>query len=643
MSYKSSRNRINTLLSEVQQQRATTKRQRTVVTDDVWASNASVLGTLPPDLVCLVLKHVVFLSPHHGCVVERQQAAHASVQDVCSALSSCNYIDRCFRDSGALVRLEVAARGCTSLTPTDTASETPYFDQVMLEERSRFDVRMLESALNGMVCHCAEEHCRGVRRAHNEAIADARKRTPTPMLATVLSGRTPRIKVAWPSSVRSIAVASVDGRVVAAHTHKQKPGSTTRCSDSLLSLRDEPPNVFHANTDMSLVRRFDVDIKSDDASSLVDHVTMSPCGDWIAVVSTTVGSDACLQLWESGGDKRLRGMLRLSQAHVNVVWFRRDATTLYVCFVASHGLTPSSWCRNDVHQYDVEREFPDVCRRSELGPPVIDEWDRPSLRPLAGVTDWAADEPAWSTVPTNALMNSSLIDTSVAASGTCVAAVVSGRTMTSNMTMVSTVQVVYYECASRTRPQNVHQARIQLQNDDVKAVSEHYLVRIYHIPTFVALSPCGDTVVVLLQAGNGEFFVHVHIRVSPRTGFICASRMRLEDAIRRPSAIPIYRTVRTPPSASVFSPCGRFLLIAFEENVTLMSACKPGLCVFDLSEVWSRWRGATPRFAQRRDASWIGCRYDLLPLQMLWTPAGLWLRTRPAGLLLLGLSAYQSK
>jgi len=58
-----------------------------------------------------------------------------------------------------------------------------------------------------------------------------------------------------------------------------------------------------------------------------------------------------------------------------------------------------------------------------------------------------------------------------------------------------------------------------------------------------------------------------------------------------------------------------------------MRSCKPGLCVFDLADVWIH---------NRCDVAWVECRADLLPAEMAWNAAGLWLLAR-GGLLLLGL------
>ena len=272
---KRTRDMFGALLSNVQYQR-TNKRLANANVPQACAC-ACIFGLLPPDLVCVVLQHVIALS-NLSCGLELWEAATQSVVNMESALGSCAYLWRCFREHGEILRLEIAARCCTSLMPTNAASETPYFDQVMLEERSRFDVRMLESALNALVCHCAGEHCRGARRAHNESIFST-KNPQTPLLETVLAGRRPRIKVVWPSGVVGMA-ASVHECVLALRPRAQ-PEQPNFLVGSLLALKDEQPDVFNPNTELHPVRRLEL---STHQRCTVDQITTSPCGQWIALL-----------------------------------------------------------------------------------------------------------------------------------------------------------------------------------------------------------------------------------------------------------------------------------------------------------------------------------------------------------------------
>ena len=719
--------RLGALMADVQEQRATKRRcttgtadaapaaeadsepattTTTTTTMAARASCAGAFGVLPPDLVCAVLQHLVRLSPRLRCGIELHEAAAASVRHVRDAVRTCSYLAACFRDGGDLTRLEVAARTCTSLMPTHAASDTPYLDQVMLEERSRFDVRMLESALNGLVCHCAGEHCRGVRRAHNESIAVPQSkgtdRPPTPMLSAVLGGgRRPRVKVVWPSTVDHLAAGtSVNECVVCVRTRQ-----STRKDDvtnSLLGLKDDPPEAFNANTELSLVRRLEVDAVDapTESASCVDKLTVSSCGQWIALTKLLYLDDlgqvrrpdggACLQVWHRGADgvAVLRGTLRYRGVHVSQVWFRMldplaPSSPVHLCLVAfayadlegngvEYGLDPANdWLRhNSICQFDLENDFEDVCRRSEqsvdsfLNVVMQRAFERPSLRPVSGVAYWPDDAPAWDDLlgDHELLADSELLHVSVAASGSCVAAAVLGRTvLEQGQPPVRCAQVVFYEVPVVTRPAfsaiGIDLKR-GLRNAEVQGISDLHSDQLDRLPTprWVELSPCGDTAVVLLQAGNGEFFVHIHLRLSPGAGFVRVRRMRLEDAVRRPIG-PVRDgsraawaeahawanpTVRTVPSTSIFSPCGRFLLLAFafsQHNiVATMRSCKPGLCVLDLADVWSHHTAAAASHGSGGSGgvAWIECRADLLPSQMAWNTAGLWVLVH-RGVLLLGL------
>lgn len=714
------RDRFGVLLATVQEQR-TAKQQRALLGADGGAeadlgvqaravTAAGVFGWLPPDLICVVLHHLIALSPRLRCGVELQWAATQSVAHVLQALTSCSYLWRCFVEDGEVLRLEVAARGCTSLMPTNAASKTPYFDQLTLEERSRFDVRMLESALNALVCHCAGEHCRGVRRAHNESIATPQKkgttRPPTPMLAMVLAGRRPRVKVVWPSGVVMLAAgASVNECFLAlrptdyvrpaAHASSLGYAFGNNVVGSLVSLRDEAPEVFNPNTELRPVRRIEVCQRDTKCRAIVEEVATSPCGQWVALLKEVLNADgtraeqkrAKLELWQfdtigNAAVPQLRGSLSSAEAHVHCMWFA-VGEPYNLCFIAyranRYGEQPNSPSfpytphRNGVYQFGVAGEFAEVCARAEQGVcfmrtnPNDDSADSPSLRPTLEAAVHETDGFAAPSAD-QGLAYSVLLHVAVAASGRCVAGIVMGSTVRWNLTRPPTwtlhpaTQVVFYECPL-TFDNNANHATTStsngwVRNPFVSAITQPLLERDvgFPAPKLVELSPCGDVAVVMLQAPNGEFFVQVHLRVSPTTGFTMVRRLRLEDALHSPlntstasSTVPPRRHVRTMPSASVFSPCGRFLLVAFafnEDNVmAAMRSCKPGLCVFDLADVWVDLQKVMakascsnrPELLQDGcSVAWIECRADLLPREMAWNPAGLWLLTR-SGVVLLGL------
>ena len=87
-----------------------------------------------------------------------------------------------------------------------------------------------------------------------------------------------------------------------------------------------------------------------------------------------------------------------------------------------------------------------------------------------------------------------------------------------------------------------------------------------------------------------------------------------------------------------------FLLFGFgfgESNVVAnLRSCKPGLCLLDLCDLWSHASAIEARRETNAhdaaDVAWIECRADLLPVDLAWNGAGLWLHTKQ-GVLLLGM------
>ena len=378
--------------------------------------------------------------------------------------------------------------------------------------------------------------------------------------------------------------------------------------------------------------------------------------------------EAALELWEfATATPRNRGSLEFENVHFYKIWFS-VANLCIVAYRSSVGRANfvenlsdhHGWCRNGIYQFGVD-EFADVCARARAGTcfmrtnahdmPIDDLADTPSLRPVVHAEHIATAKSDVHPASLGALAYSAPIQVSVAASGRCVAAIVMGSTYTKRTNVLrcklySVMQVVFHETRDECETADVWDT---LENKNVESITnpifenEHG----FPVPRLVELSPCGDLSVILMQSFNGEFFVQIYARVSPTTGFTIVRRFRLEDALRNSNTeLPgssVRRHVRTHPSSSVFSPCGRFLLVAFkfnEDNVlAVMRSCKPGLCVFDLSDVYvdhKRSINPNPTFRPlRQDVAWVECRGDLLPNQLSWNASGLWLLAR-GGVLLLG-------
>ena len=161
-----------------------------------------------------------------------------------------------------------------------------------------------------------------------------------------------------------------------------------------------------------------------------------------------------------------------------------------------------------------------------------------------------------------------------------------------------------------------------MQNSEVVAITDHHIESTdmpWRLRT-VDLSPPGDAAVVLVQARNGEFFVNVHQRESHGSGFTLVRRLRLDAHTN---------TIRTLPKVNVFSPCGRYVLVAFGYEPFRLA----GLVVLDLYDSERDRHVGTER---RTGVGFLECRSDLLPQEMHWNGNGLWL-LKNNGALLLGL------
>ena len=234
---------------------------------------AGPLGWLTADLVCAVVEQLARLA---------ETDAPAAVRDVAALLGACRYVEACFREHGDSLRLDVAARGQTALVPRHLSTAArPYLDQLMLEERSRFDVRMLESAVNAMVTHCGGQHCRGARWAHNRRLErPAPERPPTPLLAAVLEGnRPPRVRVAW--TARAWALPTPPDCEQCWIGINDAPNGAFE----LIRVGKHPARVLDPRSELDQVERFRGTAPAPEMN--VSAVCISPCGRWIAVASRT--------------------------------------------------------------------------------------------------------------------------------------------------------------------------------------------------------------------------------------------------------------------------------------------------------------------------------------------------------------------
>jgi hypothetical protein len=174
--------------------------------------SAGLFGILSSELVTKVLTHVSQYACKGHLGSDLHTVAVEASEHVRDAALACRYLLWVFRSASHRLRLEVVGRLCTALTPSTRLREAeadgvPYYNQVLREERSRFHVRIFESAVNALVCHCTGEHCTAARRNHNLTIS-APSQARTEVQRRAVGDQRSRVKAVWRPRSRRVAVAS---------------------------------------------------------------------------------------------------------------------------------------------------------------------------------------------------------------------------------------------------------------------------------------------------------------------------------------------------------------------------------------------------------------------------------------------------
>lgn len=406
---------------------------------------AGPFGVLEPDILALLFGRVLLNGhdlPHVAVdkVYDRSApAVHTDIRNAASdvhALSrTCKYMNACFGYNGGVARLEAAATACTSLAPTmlvhasnSSLVDTPCHNQFLQEERSRFDVQMLESAVLSMVTHCAAMHCYAMRRAHNLRIG---KQVPERLecdvvLRHLLHGQKPIVKVIHTSSremwtpVCGLSVHDDHPECVVATIQDQQI--------SLACLRDEPPLGICPNTALRRVRKLSVPPPpslpetSLPQTSLppppgfsapflgdwrVACVALSPCRQWITLVRSNPQTDSphhddddrmyndVLTLWNVHRSNEPSWSIRLVATSIQTAWFRQAevaaqhaeddkhrANATILCFCATRHIPPPLWS-NQLHHWYPNATTP-------IGITKVYQYcvDDGSLSKLQALPDW---------------------------------------------------------------------------------------------------------------------------------------------------------------------------------------------------------------------------------------------------------------
>ena len=663
-------------------------------------SNAGPFGTLSSELVIKILWFASSFANDRQSGILLHRSALEAAEDVVGFALSCRFALWVFRSSGRRLRLEIVGRCCTAVTPSRGrrgGEQCAYYNQVLREELSRFHIRLLEGAINALVCHCTGEHCFSARRAHNLIIGSP-SRARTEILRRAAGEERPRIKVAWRLRSRRVAAASESqtaavvleteevaagsasaraAAVAARATQIRRPpslfGPAGYLSSHLSSGQADPDGLerapsgvlvvenaprseatahFEARPTHALPLSFDAE-----RPLSVARLRMSPCGEWLALVASTLAlptdvahdtaghsevrvfslrkhdrTPPCQVLDVSlGGLARDIGRLSTQrpddgQSHIDV-WFANGGCELFVldCSDAQRGtnIRPSSGAAADafprkpvLHRFQRYRRLcPAGASPNEFRPadvPRIDAFAR-----IRGLKSRLCDH--------------SVVDSSVSSSGLGIV----------------TIWNWFYSFNPSGYGFNVQHFHVSTGKWEtvLRPQKNTWFENGEYAPRRCVLTPHSDTAVLLLQTvigfavrieiyarrpqTDGEHWTTVveeaEIRGDQCSGtdfgapFLCVHQLAVSASIETPIS------VMKPRCSATASPCGRFVLFVFKSASNHLNS-SGGVYVIDLGEKPA---------AQALSYVWMPALSYALPNDLSWNRAGLWLQTH-TGVLLVG-------
>ena len=591
------------------------------------AAAACPFAWLGADLVCVVIEQLLRLAG---------EEAPAAVRDVAALLGTCRYVDVCFREHGDRLRLEVAARGQTAVVPRDLATAArPYLDQVLREERSRFDLRILESAVRAMVTHCAARHCQGARETYNRRLAQqvqaSSVQRPLTLDAALENDPPPRVRVAWCEDVQQFSSPSCDAACCEL---------VTRCSgdDGSVVLRcvsNEPARVFDPRCELEQ-RCLHPEIMTE---GRVRYLCASWDREWVAVAYCGEAAQPSEQkwsvgLWNAASGSRVCVRELAERHHVVEMWFRTEgAELLLVLILAAFSphdedglLAPMAMLQLRVDETGFGSEAVPVQFAPQLG-------SVPGCTLLVPVKH--ADD-------TRAVRRSGWQGTFVLDAkhddDYCFATLRSSKFACADGAEQDAIwQAVRIDCAAARAGDARRAIEAVTRVDDCFLPACASTNSSRFLPMQATASPDGWRVVVngLRRAWNGgkHFYVHVYERHGDK--YVTVHRVNLEYAIQRAHGqAGRVKLPPGPPKSFALSPCGRFVLLSMTFVKLFYAVASPesqptevaGVCVLDIDRLRHGHVAC----------GWIECRHDSVPRRVRWNRAGLWFESRE-GVLLLGM------
>jgi len=633
-----------------------------------------------------------------------------AAEDVLGLACSCRFLLWVFRSACTPLRLEVVGRCCTSVTPARSRRDgeaQPYYNQVMREERSRFHLRVFEGAVNALVCHCTGEHCQGARRAHN-LIIGAPSRARSGATQRAVGEQRPRVKVMWRlrsrrlaaagegsaaalvleteevagggASIREAAVAALAAQMrrppslfgPAGYLSGQLSGRGTHDGEALeravsgvLVVEDAPRSEATAHFEARPTHA--VTLHSSPASARWDMLSvtqlrMSPCGDWLVTVASTLAlpnNDAhdtagrsevrVFSLRQCAGSlsnvgtaldadfgglasdlHRLHDLDLRCEGHSHIdAWFLRGGMELAVldCSDARRGINVRPVQDDHVGERGFARK-PVLHRYTRFPESPARPHDASTFRHLETVTAFARIR-GWRTV----LCDHSVVDSAVSSSGTGVVAIWAWQYSENPSGYGFNVQ--HYDLAARE-----WETVVRSKTPSYGGAGE---VMGGYTPRRCALTPHSDTAVLLMHMSTSQAVrIDIYSR-SPRSAkgyigseegdikadgclsrdfgppFLCVRTLAISSSIQMPVSF------RPSGCSATVSPCGRFVVFVFKSPSTHANS-SGGLYVLDLGE---------EPFARSLSTVWIPALSYALPKTIAWSRAGMWLQTH-TGVLLVG-------
>ena len=609
---------------------------------------------------------------------------------VLSFSTTCKFVNSTLRFASPWLRLELHARICTQLVPNRVQScNYPFVDQYIREMKTRIDVKMLERALRGMVCHCASAqgcpfNCVHARNQHN-LIYGASNAKQSTLWNFALKNTTPRVKPICGSAGGIAAVSETNACIVLsvvrdrdACMHARTMPFTTHAARAMLKDRntyklscyiDEPPAIWTPGVESSLVSTVvlpKLQLRSEDEISMRTEMDRTPrpssCGRFACIMEHSFGQNDMHSFPSDVDTIFLRNTAKargwLARVHVwtigNIGFGNEKTKDRIQTIQVPHTLDVEPQPRPRRGPEDEIGPCDDVMcprrawfysRSSASAPDLVIHWVR---IPRAGssMLDRAVNEldnyrsqiVAYKLYPDGEFKVDRMVWHG------CSYPIAWDATPSGHMVAITTELHICDGGRQRYRDvEVVDLERGKMCNTHTKAIS--FSVDDIFVPR---INASGDTIALMIVSIPTRSVIKLYLYT--RMSAISYRPIRTEQIYRlNPTPRVVNENVsqivfRERFPISCFSPCGRFLMLSnaglepvctrnvgdlhtnAQQHQTQRQSQAEALLVIDLSERHNGLLGSL---------CWLISIREQMPLSVDWNDSGLWLRTR-YGVLLIG-------